>query len=192
MDRRQRPTSATRLRLAVIGTVAMIAGLMAPTAAAHAAPPSAKIVDTKTTVQATETATQVTTVLTVEATKPAATKQGTARASGVVIYTCTMQENYPHKSGHVSGQINVVGTATCQVPMTSINLVQNLHYNGRSWAYKYNYATPGGTYQAVQANATCAAGNWQGIMNYWLTWPSGSNPPASSGTVASPVIPITC
>lgn len=110
---------------------------------------------------------------------------GAAPANAIVVGVCTMQIQDAHASTHVSGTINVVGTATCSVTMNEIYVhVVLQRADGASWPGTTNdyYNT---SQQQANAAAPCSAGpnTFRGYLSYVLRAPAGYNPSYSTNTI---------
>lgn len=117
----------------------------------------------------------------------------TPHSAAEVIVSCYFQINYPHVSVHIPENVNVTGTATCDIPMANIWLVGNLYYNGESYYYNYSYDNVGATSAQVNTFGACYSGSWYAAMQWWIQWPPDATPiTPTSGTVASPAQSISC
>lgn len=120
-----------------------------------------------------------------------ATITGTNLSSANVI-TCTGQAQYPHKSSHVPGTVNVVATVSCTAAVTSIGIRAALYRNGalvKDSGAKYVYGT---SFAQNNAAETCHNATYQGWMSFTVTFPPGYSPATGAGSDWGSSVSITC
>ena len=96
---------------------------------------------------------------------------------------CDVETDYPHKSTHVPGTINVVGRTRCNVSMNVIGVRTVLEKGNLCIGLFCLWYTRVGTWgenqqnyrTQVQANsaASCVSGVYRGYSEHWGAFPSG-------------------
>ena len=103
-----------------------------------------------------------------------------------------MNTQYPHKSTHVPGTVNVVTVVTCTAPVPQINIRAALYRNGilvKDSGQKAVYNSP-----SAQNNAavTCSNGSYQGWGSFGVLFPPGYVPQTGTGSDWGSVASTTC
>ncbi len=108
--------------------------------------------------------------------------------------TCTLKINFPHKSTHFPGTVNVVGTIGCSAAVSRLSIRVGLYFNGHLKAQKLVNSTHKSN---VQSNAAlpCFNGTYEGAATGLVIFPPGFSPPSSDfggKVVRSPAKFIEC
>lgn len=105
--------------------------------------------------------------------------------------TCSYNVNYPHRSGHVPGTINVTANTSCSAPVSSISMDVGLALD---WTLvgAQRFSNSGKSFLDGNAAVPCVSGYYRGIATTTVVFPPGYNPPTGSGTVLSPEVSIIC
>ncbi len=106
--------------------------------------------------------------------------------------TCTPQVQYPHKSTHVPGTVNVVVTLTCTAPVSGINIRAALYRNGALVSDSGQKSFSGTSFASHNAAEPCHNATYQGWMSYGVAFPPGYVPPTGASSGFGPVVNITC
>lgn len=106
--------------------------------------------------------------------------------------TCTPQVQYPHKSTHVPGTVNVVVTLSCTAPVSGINIRAALYRNGALVRDSGQKTVSGTSFASHNAAEPCHNATYQGWMSYGVAFPPGYVPPTGASSGFGPVVNITC
>ncbi|MEV6600112.1 hypothetical protein AB0M36_25150 [Actinoplanes sp. NPDC051346] len=118
-----------------------------------------------------------------------ASAAGTVRNQVEII--CDLRVDYPHKSSHVPGTVNVVGNVNCTAPVSAIYMAVGLARNG-SLVSVTNYSNSGQASLRGNTATACVNGAYQGVESVTVVFPPGFTPPTASGTALSPGVSIVC
>lgn len=116
--------------------------------------------------------------------------QGQVSAADTI--TCTPQVQYPHKSTHVPGTVNVVVTLSCTKPVTRISIRAALYRNGNLVKDSGAKNVYGASFAQNNAAEPCHTATYTGWMSYFVNFPPGYTPPTGSSSGFGPSRPITC
>lgn len=177
------------MRRTVIYGVVAFAALGTATTAAQASPRPVSVKQSIT--QHTGSATTLETLSATRATSPFGPD---ATGPGGVI-TCTMNVQYPHKSTHVPGTINIEVIATCvggdpnELSVTA-SLYQPPPLKTIVGKTSTVYERP--TASSNAANTGCYSGTYQGHGAINVIFPAGYEPNPQQGSENGKAIKITC
>jgi hypothetical protein len=115
----------------------------------------------------------------------------TSTVAPAATITCTLQVNYPHKSSHVRGSVNVTATITCTAPVSSLAMQVGLYRNGALVA-RNTVSNAGSAYLWGNAATPCVSATYVGAASGAIRFPPGFSPPTGSVYGQSPAIGITC
>lgn len=115
---------------------------------------------------------------------------GSAAAASTI--SCTLKIPNPHWSTHQPTSVDVVPTASCTAPMTSIQIEVSL-YTGAGRLVGYNNKTNfGKAFYKLSAAANCVPGNYYGTANFTLTFPPGYTPSPQTIPLRSNTVFVAC
>lgn len=115
----------------------------------------------------------------------------TSTVAPAATITCTLQVNYPHKSTHVPGMVNVTATLRCTAPVSSLSMVVGLYRNG-SLVSSNRVSNAGSAFLAGNSATPCVSATYVGAARGGIVFPPGFSPPSGTVYAQSPAIGIRC
>lgn len=115
----------------------------------------------------------------------------TSTVAPAATITCTIQVNYPHKSTHVPGTVNVTATLRCTAPVSSLSMVVGLYRNG-SLVSSNRFSNAGSAFLAGNSATPCVSATYVGAARGGIVFPPGFSPPSGTVYAQSPAIAIRC
>lgn len=114
-----------------------------------------------------------------------------AAVTGPPVITCNAVSDYPHKSTHVPGTVNVIGRGVCDYPVGAIDVVTGLFRGytvvGTGSRYQTNVAS-----LSASAATPCVSGSYIGVADVIFYAPPGYSPAYLHLVNQSIPISITC